>query len=145
MKFAIVILYVPVCEETLPDVFLFGAKFTSKIKGLVDSKAHRIRLKSTSNLTKIRTRFSLNLVQIVAFPKSPEALKWLVSAQKINSGGGFAFLLTFSSLCPSRRFHGIAAAHRSKPASNSASAAAFQRRAPKIIFEKNSQNARSHQ
>jgi hypothetical protein len=114
MKFAIVILYVPVCEETLPDGFLFVAKFNSKIKGLVDSKARRIRLKSTSNLTKIRAKFSLNLFQIVTFPKSPGAPKWLVSAQKINAATGAGLLLTLRSSCRPRSFYRISAVYRPK-------------------------------
>jgi hypothetical protein len=120
MKFAIVILYVPVCEETLPDVFLFGAKFQSKIKGLVDSKARRVRLKTKSNLTKIRFGFSLNSIQILAFPKSLEARNCLVSAQKINAEPWSAFLLTLCSLCRLRRFRLVLAANRPRSATDSA-------------------------
>jgi hypothetical protein len=70
--------------RTLPDVFLFCAKFKSKIKDLVDSKARRIRLKSKSNSMKVRIKFEQDLIQFLASSKRHEAPKCTVSARKIN-------------------------------------------------------------
>jgi hypothetical protein len=90
--------------ETLPDVFLLDAKFRSKIKGLVDSKARRIRLKSTSNFTEVRGKFLPRLLQILSFSKSLAAIGWLVSRQKINVGRYGAISVILRSSCGLRGF-----------------------------------------
>jgi hypothetical protein len=89
----------PFCEETLPDVFLLDAKFRSKIKGLVDSKARRIRIKSISNFTEVRGEYLPRLLQILSFSKSLAAIGWLVSRQKINAGGRAAISVILRSSC----------------------------------------------
>ncbi|MFK0330947.1 hypothetical protein ACIQUB_07470 [Rhizobium sp. NPDC090275] len=85
-------------------MFLLDAKFRSKIKGLVDSKARRIRLKSTSNFTEIRREFLPRLLQILSFSKSLAAIGWLVSRQKINAGRHGAISVTLRSSCRLRGF-----------------------------------------